>query len=409
MKRKTTRSTLLLLAALGGLGAVVTTAPEARAQEPAPAPAAPVAPAPAAPAPAADDWDARYEAAYKALVEGRLRFAASAFHELARTARSDRDRTVAHEMARLATEEADAADARAGITRVAPTPYPIRSTDELALLYASGFLYGAGSGVWFLLATEPDSAITATLPFAAIAAAPVIAIATVDGLRPLPRTLPHSISAGLYLGLGESVWAVGFQAARAERIQQADPSSDQRFRPETVAAVLWGGATAGAVLGGALGTGLRATPGRVSFTASTTLWSGVLTGLLTGAVAGDPRRSERAYLVGGVGYNLGLAGGLLFAGDVSPSVARVRIVDLFALAGGLATTGLYLTATQDVDVRAAEGLAAAGIGAGIAAGWLATSGMGREAPDASAAPRAAVQPTVLPVPAGAALGIGGAF
>jgi hypothetical protein len=403
-----------LRAALAGLVAlrVLGSAPAAHAEEPAPAIPPPTS---AAPQPS---WDERYDLAYAALATGKLREAAARFHDLARTARSERERVLAHELARLATEYAEReVPWPSGIAPVRPPAKPpapslqLRSPDEMTLLYATSFLYGVGSGVWFLLETQPDSAITATLPFAALTAAPVIAVATIDGIKPLPRGVPHAISAGVYLGLGESIFAVGRQQARAARLQDTYPNSDARFSPETVAAVLWTGATLGGVLGGALGAGLETTPGRVSFTASMTIWSGVLTGLTAGALLpDDDRRRERAFTVGEVGYNAGLAGGLHFAGRVSPSVARVRIGDLAAMAGGLVTTGTYLGFAKNVDLRLAEGLAAGGLATGLAAGWLLTTGMDGE----SAAPKATLshasfEPRIVPVPAGAGLGVGGMF
>ena len=389
-------------ASLVVVGALASTDGESWAQAPAPTVTAD-----------GKSWDERYDDAYTALSEGRLREASSRFHALARSARTDQERTVAHELGRLASERADQEEAADAKAAAAANVRPIRTTDELTLLYASGFLYGAGSGVWFLLATEPNSAVTATLPFAALTAAPAIAIASIDSLRPLPRGVPHAISAGLYVGLGESIWVVGRQQARARRFRATDPASDATFGPETVTAVLWTGATLGGILGGALGAGLETTPGRVSFTASTTLWAGVLSGLTSGALMpNDDRRSERAFTIGGVGYNAGLAGGLFFAGRVSPSVARVRLADLFAVAGGLVTTGGYLSLSRDVDVRAAEGLAAGGIATGLALGWLVTQGM---TPDLGPSTRrpvslaSTVQPSFVPVPGGAGVGVFGAF
>ena len=37
-----------------------------------------------------------------------------------------------------------------------------------------------------------------------------IRLRKIDGYKKLPRGLPHAISAGLYLGLGEGIWLVGF-------------------------------------------------------------------------------------------------------------------------------------------------------------------------------------------------------
>jgi hypothetical protein len=355
-------------------------------------------------------WSARFDAARAKMIDGKYREAQRELLVLAEEAPRDMDRVLALEMARLAGEYAARAESLPTTVVKAPPPR-VRGTDEMTLLYASSFLYGIGTGVWFLLEVQPDSAATATVPFAAITAAPVIAVATVDGYKKFPPGVPHAISAGLYLGLGEGIWIVGAQHARAERARSEDPASDSAWKPQTVAGVLWGGATAGAAVGGALGYSLVTTPGRVSFTASTTIWSGVLSGLAAGAIAPeDDRHRERSYVAGGVGYNLGLAGGLLFAGEVSPSVARVRLADLLGAAGALASAGTYLSLAGSADLRVAEGIAAGGGAIGLAAGWILTRGMKKELPseNASAAPIAA-QPTFAFTPGGGTIGVAGSL
>ncbi len=355
-----------------------------------------------------DPWQTRYDRARAKMLEGRFREAESDFRALSSEAKGA-ERTLAEEMANLARSYAER------VERTLPDPPPSafrkgrpRSTDELTLLYTSAFLYGAGTGIWFLLQTQPDSTVTAVLPFAAITAAPVIAVATIDGYKTLPHGLPHAITAGLYLGLGEGIFAVGLQAARAKRFEAEDPNSDARFSPETVATILWGGATLGAALGTALGTGIVTTPGRVSFVASTAIWSGTLTGFATGAILADnDKRQERAFAVGGIGYNAGLAGGLLFAGELSPTVARVRLVDLSGIAGGLCAAGLYVGVTSDPDIRLAEGLTALGASAGLGLGWLLTSSMLKETPSDQRSPT--VVPTLAPVQGGLTIGLGGAL
>lgn len=355
-----------------------------------------------------DPWTARYDRARADMIEGRVHHAEREFKALALDARTEGERTLALEMARLSAAYA----ARADAARVAPPSAPrssIRSTDELTLLYTSAFLYGAGTGTWFLLQTKPDSAATATLPFAAFTAAPVIAVATIDGYKKLPRGLPHAMSAGLYLGLGQGIWLVGYQHARSARIEDIDPDSEVRWAPESTASVLWTSSTLGAVIGGIAGGFLPTTPGRVSFTASTTMWAGALTGLGAGALLPDDEyRREHAFLAGGIGYNLGLAGGLIGAHIVSPSVARVRLVDLLGLAGGLAAAGFYLSVAGDPDTRMTEGLAVIGAGSGLALGWILTSGMPKELPAATATPpRLDLRPSLQPVRGGATLGLGG--
>lgn len=353
----------------------------------------------------ADVWRARFEEARTHLLQRRYAEARVEFEVLARTAPTPSERMLADEMARLAASYASIA--------VAPparhVEAPVRTTDELTLLYATSFLYGVGTGSWFLLQTQPDSALTATLPFAVATAAPVIAVATVDGYKKFRRGVPQSIAAGVFLGFGQGIWISGLQHARATRIEEQNPSSRVRWSAEGVSSALWGGATLGAAMGATLGSTLVTTPGRVSFTTSTTIWAGTLSGLGAGALfPADRYRQERAFAAGGIGYNAGLATGLLLAGRVSPSVARVRLADLSALLGGLATGGVYLSLTRDVDRRTAEGLTAIGAGAGLAAGWLLTSGMARETPP-SAPPPVSVQPSLQPVVGGATLGIVGAM
>jgi hypothetical protein len=359
---------------------------------------------------APDAWSERYDHARTDMIEGRVREAESEFRALAAQARTPGERTLALEMARLSAAYVARADANAA-KRSARDAHPrdaVRTTDELTLFYTSAFLYGAGTGAWFLLQTRPDTAATATLPFAALTAAPVIAIATIDGYKKLPRGLPHAMSAGLYLGLGEGIWLVGYQHARSARIEDIDHASGVRWAPESTASVLWAGATIGAGLGGIVGGYLPTTPGRVSFVASTTMWSGALTGLGIGAILPDDEyRRENAFLAGGAGYNLGLAGGILGSHVVSPTVARVRLVDLMGIAGGLASAGLYLSLADEPGTRTTEGLAVLGAGAGLAAGWLVTSGMPKDTTTTTPPGAAMIQPTMSAVRGGATLGVGG--
>ncbi len=378
-------------------------------------------------APSAPSWRDRFDEARRDLVEGRFLRAEVAFRALALEAPSAAERTLADEMAHLASQY-ESAKPRAQGAADATTParrQPIRDADELTLLYATSALYGAGTGAWFLLQTQPSSTLTAALPFGALTAAPILAVATVDGYSKLPHGLPHALSAGAFLGLQQGIWLVGYQDARARRIEQNDPNSSVHWTPETNATLLWGSATAGIAVGGLLGSTLETTPGRVSLTSSLTMWSGAILALGAGAVLpGDSRtRSEDAFLAGGAGTNAGLATGLLFAGRVSPSVARVRITDLLGIAGGFTTGGIYLAFAGKLDTRLGEGLTALGATAGLAAGWIVTSGMAKQLPEsASAEPTEkrtasatktstfdAVAPSLRMVPGGATLGLGGSF
>ncbi len=408
--RRDLGASTFLVAALAALGASLVS----RSAEAAPPPSDGSANEPATQATPTPDpraaWDARYEAARKRLVGGDYRGAAIDFRALAATAPSEGDRLLALEMVRIAQQWARHEELATPPAEVAaPSGRLLRTTDELSVLYASAFLYGAGTGGWFLLQTQPDSAVTATLPFAAITAAPVVSLALVDGYYPLPRGLPQGISTGLYLGLGEGIWVSAYQHARAHRTDANVPTSS-RWQGDTVASVLEVTSTLGAVTGGALSLGVPTTPGRISFVGSTTVWSGLIAGFATSAVLPlTSHRTEDSVLVGGLGYNAGMAYGMLFASKISPSVTRVRLVDLSGAAGGLVATGFYLSvAHQDANPRVTLGVAAGGAALGLAVGTFLTDGMKKQYPEV-VRPSAITswQPTLTPVQGGAVLGLGG--
>lgn len=393
-ERKTTRR---LARALGAFAACLAlfVAPQARADDV---------------ATNSPSWSTRYDAARKHLVDREYREAESAFLDLALDAPTDVDRRLAVEMARVAATWA---------SREAPLPpateptgaaaFRPRTRDEITLLYASSFLYGAGTGAWFLLQTQPDSAFTATLPFIGITAAPIIALAVIDGHSPLPYGMPQGIADGLYVGFGESLLLVTYQHARAHRVD-AGKLTSSRMKPEDAATVLWGGATLGAVVGGTLSAGLPTTPGRASYTTSVTIWSGLLTGFAFGAILPEnDYRGEHALLAANFGYGAGALTGLMTATTVSPSTTRVRLTDLSGVAGGLIAGGSYLAlAHTNTEPRVTLGLTAIGAATGLGLGWVLTRRMPRELPsDRPLAPQVTIEPTLAPVLGGAVVGVGG--
>ncbi len=362
----------------------------------------------------ADDaapWSTRYEAARQHLVAGQSRLAEQEFLDLAEVASSDADRHLAIEMARVAgglgKSGDDAAAAAAVEPKLARFARPPRTRDEITLLYATSFMYGAGTGAWFLLQAQPDSAFTATLPFIGITAAPVIALALIDGHAPLPRGVPHGIAVGMYLGLGESLLAVSYQHARAHRL---DASGGARWSPEQSSSVLWGGATLGGIAGAAITAGIPTTPGRVSYTGSLSLWSGLLTGFTVSALLPQTDyRAEHSILAADIGYNVGLLGGMMTAATVSPSVTRVRLVDLSGLAGGFIVGGSYLALANGGDSRVAMTVTALGTATGLGVGWFATRGMQRDTAGTGSSSQITVQPSIAPVAGGGMLGVAGAM
>lgn len=315
------------------------------------------------------DWDKRYAHARADLVAGREEGAQPQFESLAATAPTPED-------ARRATELADICRAKA---RSSADASALRTPQELTLLYTTAFVYGLGTSAWVALMTEPKNLAGAVLPFAVITTASVGSIAIADGYRPFRRGVPQSIASGVYVGFGEGIWAVGIQHAVASR--RADGST---WNDKQVASVLWGGATLGAIGGGVVGAIRQPTPGRVSFTLSSSLWGGFISSFAATALSPNPdKRTEHAFTAGLVGYNVGLATGLIFAPSIAPSVARVRFVDLGGIGGGLVGAGMYtLAAGETGRTRAAFGASALGAGIGLGLSWWATSGMATDPPKA---------------------------
>jgi hypothetical protein len=190
------------------------------------------------------------------------------------------------------------------------------------------------------------------------------------------------------------------------------------------------GATGGAIAGGALGSNLETTPGRASYVTSCALWSGLVVGSLAAAATPDTpysydptmpilsqrsdSRATNAFLAAGLGVGAGTVAGLLSAGSVAPSIARVRFLDLGAIGGVLVVGGLYL-AGSDKSASTQGGFATVGLGAaaGLGVAWAATAGMERDVvePRGRADPPAlqALEPALIPTPGarGMMLGVRG--
>jgi hypothetical protein len=284
-----------------------------------------------------------------------------------------------------------------------PAPGPaLRSRDEMGILYFSAFGWGMGTGGWFALETRPRDILPASLPFAGFTAASVSAVALADTVRPFHRGEAQAISAGLFVGFGEGVWISGFQNARENRL------GAQPWGAESVATVLWASSTIGAATGVLVGLGAHPTPGRSSFVESTAIWSGVVAGLAAGAIIpDDPHRLEQAFVISGVAYNAGLAGGVLLAPLAAPSIWRVRIADLSGIGGALTMLGVYAATTEHgFDSRVAAGLTAVGATGGLVTSWLLTSRMSSDPPKREAI---TIHPTMVPIPNGAGLGVSGSM
>lgn len=313
------------------------------------------------------DWDERYAKARQLLVSGHEAEAGPEFDQLSAAAPTPDDATRARELAEIC---------RAKLSNQADAAAHLRSTGEMTFLYSTAFVYGLGTSAWVALMTQPKNLGGAVLPFAVLTTAAVGGVSLADSYRPFRRGVPQSIASGAYLGFGEGIWLVGIQHAGAARRDDGSAWDSKR-----VASALWGGATLGALGGGLIGALRQPTPGRVSFTLSTSLWGGLATSFAAAAISPDEsRRTEQAFTAGMVGYNVGLVGGLIFAPSIAPSVARVRFVDLGGIGGGLIGAGLYTLAAGGGESRASLGAASAGTLVGLGLTWWATSGMPSDPP-----------------------------
>lgn len=377
------------------------------------APDAPPSPVPVTPpgvSPSGDaSWRYRYDLARDRLVNGDFASAAQMFDELAAETRDPLERSLAGAQADLAREWQRRGlvlvkSSMLGESSVRAKSVNERTTDELAVLYTSSVLYGVGSGLWTAALTKADSAAGVFVPMLAFSGASAGLVAILDSGRPLRYGVPQSIVSGLYIGLEEGIVLTLWNTLERHSVD--------RWQAPTQASVIWGLSTAGAVAGGILGSAVGTTPGRASFVGSAALWSGTLAGLAAGAFQSDSSNGQGAFLAAGIGLNVGAIGGILAAGPVSPSIARVRYLDLGGIAGGLVAGGLYASAaSKSFNGQAFAGSTALGVAAGLGVAWVATSGMHEdrleEHVDKPKAPQASWTPSVAPTKDGVMFGVQG--
>ncbi len=280
-----------------------------------------------------------------------------------------------------------------------------RTADEIGVLYLSSIAYGLGTGLWLDILTEPTSAAGAILPPLFLAGAAAGAVALIDSGRGLRYGTAQSISSGMSLGFFHGFsWGTYYQATS---------SYEDQLDVDQYVTLLWGSTTAGAVAGGLIGTLNSTTPGRAAFVSSTTLWSGAILGLgVAGTTADDDGLDDRSFLGAAFGATAGTVGGILAAGSVAPTTARVRFLDLGAVAGGLAVGGLTLAAVAEDTDSGQEVLLATDLGivGGLVLAWWLTEDMpkdlGAPTPQTSAF---SFTPTLFPRPEGPLLGAVGTF
>ena len=357
----------------------------------------------------AAQWRYDYGVARERLLAGDFTDAAGRFETLAHDLQaSPSDRGLAAAMRDLARSWSERGLALVRRNDLGESGLPARAgnertTDEIVSLYGSSIVYGVGTGLWLDAHTQPSSAAGGILPLILFSGAAVGGVATLDIGHPLHYGVAQSATSGLYLGFEEglllSLW------------NQSLSDNNSHWQGTTVADVMWTLSTLGAVGGGLLGNSLGATPGRASFVGSTGLWAGVLGGFAAAAFTSsntDP--GPNALLAANVGLGAGTLAGLFAAGPGSPSIARVRFLDLGGIGGGLVAGGLYAAAANgNGNTQAGFGVTALGVAAGLGVGWLATGNMPSDRPEDRTKAGLLLEPTLMPVHGGATVGVMGAL
>ena len=349
-----------------------------------------------------EQWSAGYVEARAEMLAGRFQAAASKFESLVSSAPDRERRIVASEMLGACRTWAAGGFLLTTPERMALTPPKLledrRTTDELAILYTNAVLYGLYAGVVLDTRTNAKSAGGVILPPLALAGASAGVVAVLDNNVRLGYGVAQSIVSGMYVGFEEGItWILWHQASV--------PNSSE-WSGQNVATLIWGLGTLGAIAGGSVGAAYGTTPGRASLMASAAMWSGLVAGTLAG---GASNHADTALLSSAIALNVGAVAGALVGAEVSPSIARVRFVDLGGLSGGLLLGGLYL-AIQDRNASGRGSLISTSLGmaAGLTTAWLLTRDMETDLPRRHRDPGFAerLMPTLTPAANGAGMVLG---
>jgi len=305
--------------------------------------AASLAGAQPAPPPAPPDalWSDALSEARGRLLAGEFETARDRLDALARTAPSPEQAAAARALAEVARHFAERGYALVLRKDLGEGDLEARAVDrrtgtEIATLYIAATAYGLGTGGWLAVLAEPDSVAGVTLPILLTGTAAPVSVYLIDTVRPLRYGTPTAITNGLTLGLLQgSLWTAWYQA-------QADAFDE--VSGKTAATLVWLPTTAGAVLGGVLGEQLGTTPGRAELVGAGSLFSAAFGGLVTVAIRPDgPEADETALFSAAIMANVGAVGGWMLGAAWSPSIARVRYMQLGGLGGGVGAGLLYAT------------------------------------------------------------------
>jgi hypothetical protein len=347
-------------------------------------------------------WQARYSQARTAMLAGDFAAAAAKFAALVEAAPDPVDRMLAAEMMSACRIWAQGGFVLTTSQKLALNVPALledrRTTDEIAILYTNAILYGLYAGIVLDAWTDANSPGSAILPPLALAGASVGIVAILDCSVRLGYGVAQSMVSGMYVGFEEGIaWTLWHEAS----VQRSS-----EFGAKASMALILGLGTVGAVAGGVVGSAYGTTPGRASLMGSAAMWSGLVAGTFAGAIT---KRSDTALLSSAIALNAGAVLGALAGAEVSPSIARVRFIDLGGLGGGLLLGGLYW-AVQDRNASGQGLLTATSLGmtAGLAAGWLLTRDMETDLPRKHREPSLAERlvPTLVPTSTGTGLVLG---
>ncbi|CAN5404376.1 hypothetical protein BH09MYX1_BH09MYX1_64790 [soil metagenome] len=295
-----------------------------------------------------------------------------------------------------------------------------RTTDELVFLYTATPMYGFTTGFFLdALITGADGyRDQATLGafFIGLGATGIsaLSVALLDNAKVFKYGMPQAIFTGFTVGFGAGVGMALWAGNRAE-------TSFSTYRKFT--AFSWGFSTAGVAAGAILGATIPTTPGRSAWVGTTAITAGFLFGGLAGAATPVNTTSNDA-VARNFGITSAIAGlggvgiGLATAPLLSPSISRVRYIDLGWLSGGVLGLGFcaaYGNSGRGCSEPAYFGALSAGAGLGFLAGLFATIAMKPESlPTADEQKKTSwldtMVPTVAPTEGGGfSVGVAGAL
>lgn len=361
------------------------------------------------------NWDDRYAAAGRVLLDGDSSRAIDELTELVATAPTEPARRAAIEQLRLASERGRR-DGRLPAPWSEPPPSPNlkppetpsvpkgprgRTVDELLVLGGSLAGYSVATGFWLdALDLKRNPSVGVPLLSVGFGGLAALGFAMLDRSDAFRYAVPQSIATGIDVGA-----ALGLAAAVGA---PSAGSSAAAYRRSTT--LVWSFATVGGVTGAIVGSVLPATPGRASWVGTTALVTGITIGGVAGAAVGKSSRSQletfgvSAAIGGAVGLGVGFATTTL----LSPSMARVRFIDLAWFSGGAISLGGCVASTKCTGSAALASLAV-GTSVGFLAGFFGTWGLAPEKLPRRETGAFRLAPYVAPEANGVSIGLGGAM